>query len=120
VKERLLASDDLKPGESRRVEAGSLALLLVRTQDGKVHALRDRCPHQGARLSHGRLLEHVEAADVGDYSLGEDTVIRCPWHGMEYDVATGLCPADESIRVPTFDVIDEDGQIVLDRGDPGR
>ena len=120
MKERLIASDELRPGEPRRVEVGSLGLLLVRTPDGRVHALRDRCPHQGARLSHGRLLAHVEGADTGDYSLGTETVIRCPWHGMEYNVETGVCPADASIRVPTFEVTVEDGQVMLERGDSGR
>jgi nitrite reductase/ring-hydroxylating ferredoxin subunit len=116
MKHRLLAVDELQPGEARRVEVGNLELLLVKAPDGSVHALRDRCPHQGARLSHGLVLEHVDAEDVGTYALTSGQyVIRCPWHGMEYDVTTGSCPADESYRVPSFNVTVEDGQIVLER-----
>lgn len=43
-------------------------LAVWRGTDGKVHALEDRCPHRGAKLSQGTILN--------------DT-LKCPYHGVE-------------------------------------
>jgi len=63
-------------------------LLLWRTADGAAHALLDRCPHRGARLSDGQL---------------RDGCVACPFHGWVFDGA-GRCqliPANGSAaRIP--------------------
>ena len=43
----------------------------------------DRCLHQGARLSGGRMLEAMDGDAVGDYRPGDGDVLKCPWHGYE-------------------------------------
>jgi len=48
---------------------------------GRVHALRDRCPHRGAKLSLGRCLYP-----------GSGT-ISCPYHGWTFEGGTGRCVA---------------------------
>ena len=52
-------------GKPERVTASDRALLVVRRGDA-VYALRDLCPHQGARLSDGHLTGHVPACVPGD------------------------------------------------------
>jgi nitrite reductase (NADH) small subunit len=117
MKYRLVDVDDLAAGEVRAVEAGNLGLLIIKTPSGEVLALRDRCPHQGARLSRGYVLRHVVAAsDDGGYALNDnEIVLRCPWHGMEFTAATGVCPADETYRVARVKVTIEDGCVVMER-----
>lgn len=117
MKYRLAELDELAPGEVRRVDAGNLGVLLVKTHGGELRAYRDRCPHAGAPLSRGYVLEHVEAeSEDGGYALnGGVTVLRCPWHGMEFNAATGACPADETYRVAKVKVTVEDGTVVLER-----
>jgi len=34
--------------------------------------------------------------------LGE--VLRCPWHQWTFDIATGQCLVDETLRVATYPV----------------
>lgn len=55
------------------VEAAGREVLLVNV-GGHFHAVSDRCSHEGARLSNGRL---------------DGTVVTCPAHGSRFDVATG-------------------------------
>jgi 3-phenylpropionate/trans-cinnamate dioxygenase ferredoxin subunit len=53
-------------------------------------ALRDSCPHQGAALSRGTVVGSFESSGPGCYEARpEQRFIRCPWHGWEYDLATG-------------------------------
>jgi phenylpropionate dioxygenase-like ring-hydroxylating dioxygenase large terminal subunit len=40
---------------------------------GQVHAWADRCPHRGARLSLGRVLNHLHGARL-----------ECPYHGWQF------------------------------------
>lgn len=117
MKYRLVQVDELSPGEVRPVEAGNLKLLIVKTRSGEVRAMRDRCPHQGAQLSRGYVLEHVvPQSEDGGYALNDgENVVRCPWHGMEFSAATGVCPADETYKVATVKVTVEDGYVVFER-----
>jgi nitrite reductase/ring-hydroxylating ferredoxin subunit len=78
-----------------------LPIVVVRTLDGELHGLVDRCLHQGARLSGGRLL-HCD----------EREILRCPWHGYEYDVRTGCAVFDRRLALERIDVRVESGQIV--------
>ena len=70
---------------------------------GELRAIRNRCPHHGAPLCLGTVRTR-EAGVPGRYEPGGRTVLRCPWHGWEFDLATGRCPEDPSIRVATYDV----------------
>ena len=117
MRHELVGADDLGPGEMRRVEVGRRALVVIRTQDGAFHVLRDRCPHFGAPLSAGRVQREVIGGDgPGDFSLATDRfVVRCPWHGFEFDVSDGRCPADpDDYRVKRYDVEVENGKLYAD------
>ena len=74
--------------------------LFYRGAEGRLVALRDRCPHRFAPLSQGKV--------VGD-------TIQCPYHGLVFD-ASGQCvraPLEEraprSVRVQSFPVAEQDG-----------
>jgi 3-phenylpropionate/trans-cinnamate dioxygenase ferredoxin subunit len=99
----------------RSVSVDGVAVVVVRTPDGAVHALRDRCSHASAALSNGRLARVVVGDTVGSYRLSDDFMIRCPRHGYEFDVATGRCLADPGHRVRAYAVTVEDGTVVLER-----
>ncbi|GIX15358.1 MAG: ferredoxin [Paracoccaceae bacterium] len=81
--------EDVPPGTMTRVEAAGRAFCLVNL-GGRFHALVDRCPHAGAPLSAGRLSGVVESDGPGDYRLcRQGEMVKCPWHGWEFEVATG-------------------------------
>jgi nitrite reductase (NADH) small subunit len=83
-----------------RVEGREIGILRV---GNKLHAIRNRCPHHGGPLCLGTVRER-EAGTPGRYSQSGHMVLRCPWHGWEFDLETGACPEDASLRVATYDV----------------
>ncbi len=112
---RVCDSSELAPGTMRPAEVGRLPAVVARLQDGSLHALVDRCLHQGAPLSRGRLSHGSAGADgVGDYRPDESVaVLRCPWHGYEYDLRTGCTLFDASRRLRRLTVWEQDGSVLL-------
>ncbi len=92
-----------KDREIRPVDVNGKAICLVRL-DGEFFALADRCPHGGAKLSGGMISNQVESDGPGDYRLcRRDEMLKCPWHGWEYDVRTGQSWSDpKSTRTRAF------------------
>lgn len=115
---RICSEDELRPGEKRAVSIGSRRLLLARTDAGRLCALADVCPHQGARLSEGYLSDEFVAPDGGrPRAVRPKEVIRCPWHNFAYDLLTGRSLLEpERYRVKTYPVEVVDGEIVVDLG----
>jgi nitrite reductase (NADH) small subunit len=66
---------------------------------GEIRVLSGVCPHAGGPLGNG-------AIDGG--------TITCPFHGWEFDSATGVCLMDDTVIVPTYRVRLEEKQIVAD------
>jgi 3-phenylpropionate/trans-cinnamate dioxygenase ferredoxin subunit len=85
----VVQADEIPPGSRKLVEAGGRPIVIFNV-DGEYFALLNRCPHQGASLCHGHLTGFASSKEPGHYCLeraGE--IIRCPWHGWEFDVKTG-------------------------------
>lgn len=58
--------------------------------NGRYFALLNRCPHEGAPLCRGRLSPRIEADAPGAYRVSRPgEMLRCPWHGWEFDIHTG-------------------------------
>ena len=80
---------DLPEGAPVSAVAGRARVVLIRHGE-TVEALSARCPHQGADLSEGVLTGYVDGVAAGCLTLDRQRlVLRCPWHGFEYDVTTG-------------------------------
>jgi len=84
--------------------------------DGRLHAYENRCRHQGGPVCTGEIIGRYEQVILADGTVGgerfaEDEVrIACPWHGWEYDLATGECTADRRFRLRRFEVRLRDGE----------
>jgi 3-phenylpropionate/trans-cinnamate dioxygenase ferredoxin subunit len=116
LKHALFPLSELEPGQMKAAVVDGLEVVVARDLDGTVYALRDRCAHSAARLSRGRLLEKVVGNDVDQYELADELVLRCPWHGFEYELPTGRCIADpKRMRVKAYPVTVEDGTIWLEK-----
>ena len=117
MKHVVCSLDELPPGQMRSVIVERVAIVVARTPEGDVHALRDACSHYGARLSRGTLRPMVLGTDVGEYQEASGRyVIRCPWHGYEFEITSGRCPADaEHERVRVYPVTVDNGTIVVER-----
>lgn len=117
MRHELFPLDTLEFGAKRSVTVAGIDVLVVRTKDGRLRAVRDRCPHAGAQLSYGRVLSMVASSRSGEYSLDDTVVgIRCPWHALEFDLDTGRCFADpERYRVRAYELTVENGMVYLER-----
>lgn len=97
--------EDFKPGERRIVELGRRSVGVFRVGD-RFYALNNRCPHQGGPLCLGRVSPWVTSDGPGEFRMDEqDSLLACPWHGWEYDLATGqsfLGPGEAPVR--SYDV----------------
>jgi nitrite reductase/ring-hydroxylating ferredoxin subunit len=81
--------EQLPPGEKVITEIKGFSIGVFNV-DGELYALKNDCPHQRAPLCEGRLTGTTEPADAGEYKWGRPgQIIRCPWHGWEFDVTTG-------------------------------
>ena len=80
--------------------------------DGVPRGVRNRCPHHGAPLCLGRVEERI-GGEPGRYALTGRAVLRCPWHGWEFDLETGACVDDPSLRVAVYPARIDDGRVLV-------
>ena len=106
--------DDIADAAMKAVRVNGRDLVLVRHGE-RVFAVRDVCLHQGARLSNGSLAGTTVSRRVGEYRLERSgQILRCPWHGWEYDASDGGCLNDPArLRVPTYKVEVVNGEVVV-------
>ncbi|MGH8990554.1 MAG: Rieske (2Fe-2S) protein [Acidimicrobiia bacterium] len=112
---------ELGPGEMKLGQIGPIRVVVIRAHDGTLHALVAKCLHQGGPLEHGKLYEHMRPTEaVGEYMPAEEgyEILKCPWHGYEYDIRTGCVIADPSRRLQVFTVQEEGDEIVVELAPP--
>ena len=87
-------SDEIAPGERRLVTVRGRDIAVFNI-DGDYLAILDRCPHQGGSLCRGKLVGLVEPDGPGRYRYSrKGEIIRCSWHGGEFDLRTGKSHCD--------------------------
>lgn len=100
---RLAAASECPPGGSiERVVAGRVVALA--NVDGAWHAIDGLCPHQGGPLGTGHIC---------------GTTLTCPWHGWQFDVATGRHKLSATVRQPVHEVCERDGEVFVRFADAG-
>ncbi|MGB3606040.1 MAG: thiamine pyrophosphate-binding protein [Psychroserpens sp.] len=89
---------ELPEGRVKTVTANHKGICLTHYK-GKFSALDNRCPHQGGPLGEGSI---------------ENGMLRCPWHGWDYDPCTGLAPGGhDDFGIETFAVKEENESIFV-------
>jgi len=66
--------------------------------DGNFQALDDTCPHRGGPLSEGFV---------------EEGVVTCPWHGWQFQLASGECLTDPNTCQTKYEVKVEGDDIFI-------
>jgi nitrite reductase/ring-hydroxylating ferredoxin subunit len=96
---------EIPPGTRRLVEVGGRAVVVFNL-GGEFFALANRCPHRGGSLFHGIQTGLVESKEPGHYCYSRaGEMVKCPWHGWEFDIRTGKSWCDPSrIRIRQFPV----------------
>lgn len=95
---RLIAVDNLSPGESAEVVAEG-RIFAVYNVNGEFRVMDGICAHAGGPLGKGTL---------------DGNVVTCPWHGWQYDVVTGKNCLTETICQASWPVTVEDGHVCIE------
>jgi nitrite reductase/ring-hydroxylating ferredoxin subunit len=96
---------ELPPGTRKLVQVGERAIVVLNVK-GELFALSDKCPHRGGSLSLGKLTGAVSSSRPGSYDYSRPgEILRCPWHGWEFDIRTGQSWFDPArVRVRRYAV----------------
>ena len=85
---------EFPPGTRKIVTVGGRSIGVFNI-GGQFFALRNQCPHQGAPLCRGRVKGTTIPGKPYEYVYGRDQeIIQCPWHGWEFEIATGQSYCD--------------------------
>jgi nitrite reductase/ring-hydroxylating ferredoxin subunit len=104
--------------DTKIVKSGSLEIGVMHRK-GEFFAYRNLCLHQGGPACQGMIIAKVEEVLAPDHTFiaerFSDTEIHfvCPWHGYEYDLATGEFVADRKQKLQKFDVVKKDGNVYV-------
>ncbi|MDC3411976.1 Rieske (2Fe-2S) protein [Aquibacillus sp. 3ASR75-11] len=118
MKQVVCKKEDIMPGEMMQSNLGRIEIVVCRTLDGEFYAYTNKCIHQGASLSKGKLCGTSTQTDtVGEYNYcHEGEILRCPWHGREFDIKNdGKMLADPKVKLPSFQVDIEGDDVVVSK-----
>jgi nitrite reductase/ring-hydroxylating ferredoxin subunit len=103
--------DELPPG-ARKVVTVRGRPIAVFNVAGEFFGVFNLCPHQGGSLCEGALMGLAVSDEPGTYQLlRKGEMLRCPWHGWEFDIRTGQSWCDpETIRTRSYAVKAETGE----------
>jgi nitrite reductase/ring-hydroxylating ferredoxin subunit len=103
---------ELAPGDRKIVELGGRSIGIFNV-DGRIIAVRNVCPHEGAPVCLGRVGGTTLPAPPGTLHWGrEGEILACPLHGWEFDLLTGKALADRR-RLRLYAVSVEDDTIFV-------
>jgi nitrite reductase/ring-hydroxylating ferredoxin subunit len=87
--------EELPPGSAELVQVDDTEIAVFHCDDG-FYATQAHCLHLGGPLAKGHL---------------HGCVLSCPWHGWQYDVRTGENEFDRALKLETYEVLVEDGEV---------
>jgi len=90
---------DIPSGKGQLVEAGRFTLAVFHGGGGRFYAVSALCPHEEGPLAEGWL---------------EGDVVVCPWHGYDYDLATGACRVAPDLSIGVYPTRIVDGVVEVD------
>ncbi|NOU94510.1 Rieske 2Fe-2S domain-containing protein [Paenibacillus sp. LMG 31456] len=82
---------------------------------GQYYAWRNMCPHAGAPVCKGLINGTTLPTHVYEYEFGcEGQILRCPWHGWEFDLTDGRhLAADSKAKLRGYPTAVEEGLIYI-------
>jgi 3-phenylpropionate/trans-cinnamate dioxygenase ferredoxin subunit len=107
--------DQIPPGERMLVTVDGREIGIFNV-GGEYFGIGNRCPHNGGSLCKGRIVGLVEASAPGSYQFSRrGELVRCPWHGWEFDLRTGKswCEPDRT-KVRSYDLKVEPGSALTE------
>jgi nitrite reductase (NADH) small subunit len=84
---RVARAAEIEPGHGTLVEKDGVVIAVFNAGAGRFYACGAICPHEDGPLADGWI--------EGDAAV-------CPWHGFDFDLATGICRVDPDLAVPVY------------------
>ena len=115
---------DFANGERKIIDLNGKSIGVFRIDD-QFYAIRNRCPHQWGPLCRGDFAPRAVSNGPGDVHLDSGPpLIACPWHGWEYDLATGqsfMGPGRGNTAALSYDVsVMPGGELAGELDSPAR
>ena len=109
------AVDEVRREGCRVVEIDGRRIGVISAGDS-FYAVHDRCPHMGAEMCAGTVSGTFVAASPHELVYGlHHRVLRCPWHGWEFDLDTGRSLLEpKRVGLKMYEVIVRDDTVYLD------
>jgi nitrite reductase/ring-hydroxylating ferredoxin subunit len=105
--------DELPSGTHKVLQVGGREIGVFNVA-GSFYALPSNCLHQNGPLCRGSVSGTIESRREAAWKptwVREGEIIICPWHTMEFEIATGQCLAEPRRRIPTYKVTVVDSEI---------
>jgi 3-phenylpropionate/trans-cinnamate dioxygenase ferredoxin subunit len=101
---------EIAPGRTKLVTVSGRDIAIINA-GGDYFAFFNRCPHAGGSLCHGTIVRPAEVTQPGEYKLAaERLMLRCPWHGWQFDLRTGEAWCDPAtLKARSYPAIVESG-----------
>jgi len=98
------------PEGDRRIVAAGKDEIGVFHQGGAYYAYSNYCVHSGGPACEGILINKVVDLIAEDRTyqgqmFADDMHFVCPWHGYEYELATGRCVGDPRLKLKKYPVV---------------
>lgn len=94
---RAAKKDEIPAGTIREFQVDG-ATVAIANVAGEFYAIHNTCLHRGGPLGQGEL---------------ESNVVTCPWHGWQYDVASGACLTNPAVIQKRYEVKVEGDDILV-------
>ncbi|MGL3104569.1 Rieske (2Fe-2S) protein [Bradyrhizobium sp. BR 1432] len=111
-------ASEFPPGAHKIVQVGTQEVGVYNV-NGNLHALINVCPHQYGPVCAGPVGGEMSCnANTGwKFHWSRDgEILICPWHGHEFDLATGRCLAPKEMRLRKCKVNVVDGEVRVSLG----
>ncbi len=94
----MLRADEIAEGAAKLVRLKGDEMAVFKN-NGKLYGIQNICPHEGGQLCNGWI---------------EGSEVVCPLHGYKFDLTTGACSTDPSLKVKVFQLITQGEQVVVE------
>ena len=98
IKIKACEARELGVGSGTLVTVGGKAVALFRVGE-RVVAVDAECPHEGGPLQEGTI---------------EDGCVVCPWHNYKFELDSGRCELDPSLRLGTYPATIEEDVVMVE------
>jgi nitrite reductase (NADH) small subunit len=84
---RVARTSDIPVGKGCFVESCAIPVAVFNAGQGRFRAVSALCPHEDGPLADGWL---------------EGDAVVCPWHGFDFDLATGACRVSDGLSIAVY------------------